>query len=145
MAFMRVFIWLWPVFHIWASPPIALIKSTAISDDFTSRIIGVPGWRWTISWAKKAVRRSPDTWRPLASTMPIRSPSPSNPMPKSAFAFATDWRSMANVSGSTGLGWWFGKWPSMSPNKTVCVPLISLVAAIVAGPEAPFPQSQITL
>ena len=73
----------WPVFHISGLPPSRAISSKKVWLVLTSAMIVAPGWRASTSAARICRIWSPNTIRPLPSTTPIRSPSPSKPMPSS--------------------------------------------------------------
>ena len=67
-----------------AWPPRRAISSNSAWLALTSARIGAPGWRASTSAARICISWSPNMIRPWPSTTPIRSPSPSKAMPRSA-------------------------------------------------------------
>ena len=69
------------------------------------------------------------------------SPSPSNAIPRSHLFCFTDAIKSSKFFGSLGLGWWFGKFPSISQYKSIISIPSFLYAFSATGPATPFPAS----
>ena len=117
------------------------MSSASDCEHFTSNRMGAPGTRVSTSRANSASNWSPHTMRPLPVTAPMRSASPSKPMPSSApVSFTLRCRSTSS-SGTVGSGRWFGNRPSSSANSGVTVwPILSNTWGTTV-PAQPLPQS----
>ena len=84
VSFIFDLIRLWPVFHINGVPPIAAMPSNSIWLALTSAMMVAPGCSSSTGAARIISNWSPQITRPWPSTAPMRSPSPSNAIPKSS-------------------------------------------------------------
>ena len=135
----------WPVFHISGLPPAFATSSNSTWEAFTSAMMVLPGFAFSTSRASTISNWSPNRMWPSLSTTPMRSPSPSKAMPRSAFSRATSAMICSRFFATVGSGWWFGKVPSTSPLMTKCVPGRRAASAFTIGPAEPLPGSHTTL
>ena len=85
------------------------MSSGKASEHLTSKIIFAPGFLFKTCLAINISTLSIETKRPLSSTMPSLSPSPSKPIPISALIFFTFLPQSSMNSGTEGLGFPWGK------------------------------------
>ncbi len=114
VSFSLALMWECPVFHIRAFPPRSVMREARRLLHLTSKMISAPRLRLRMSRASSISIRSGQMIVPQLLTIPRRSPSPSNAMPKSARCSSTADMRSSRFTGSAGSGWWFGKFPSTS-------------------------------
>src|SRR5205823_3484017 len=143
-AFILALISEWPVFHMIGRPPCFWMSSYRPCEALTSEMIVLPGRLARMSREYTTIRRSPQRILPFSSTAPIRSASPSYPMPTSAPVFFTvlirSWR----LSTTVGSGWWLGNRPSNSQKRPVTRHPNCSTASLATSAAAPLPQSMTT-
>ena len=83
-------------------PPSASMARMVASDTLTSTSTRAPGWRDSRSQASSARMASGSCRRPVSSTTPSRSPSPSQATPRSALCATTAVRSPSIEAASCG-------------------------------------------
>ena len=142
VSFIFDLIRLWPVFHISGLPPSSAMRSNRIWLALTSAMMVAPGSSFSTGSARIISSWSPQITRPLPSTAPMRSPSPSKAMPKSS-CLSRDKRLEVGEIGFDGrIGMVVGEGAVDLGEDHVMLPGQPLDEHVEDGPAAPLPASQ---